>query len=149
MRRLAQGDSQKIQALLSPAKNAEKRSVVTKNQHIKHEEKIMTLNQKTSIADDKWDGMQVALRGATKRARQGSQERILEPENQIKYVITAVSFTAFSLVTDLVVAVGRGLERQNKNVQKRNVQLGSVKENTTTGGGEWMMRCSAISFFDG
>ncbi|KIJ63400.1 hypothetical protein HYDPIDRAFT_92649 [Hydnomerulius pinastri MD-312] len=90
-RRPAQGDSQEIRSLLSRAVNAEKRLVVANNQLLQHEEKISTLNQKTSSADTKWEARvkeyEARLKAAEdkyKRERQGSKERVLELENQIK-----------------------------------------------------------------
>ncbi|KAG8219163.1 hypothetical protein J3R82DRAFT_4931 [Butyriboletus roseoflavus] len=117
-RRPAQGDSQEIRTLLSRAVNAEKRLVVANNQLLQHEEKISTLNQKTSTADTKWEARvkeyETRLRVAEekyKRERQGSKERVLELETQIK-----------------------SLERQNEIAQKRNVQLDAVTESARTSG---------------
>lgn len=97
-RRPTQGDSQEIRTLLSRAVNAEKRLVVANNQLLQHEEKISTLNQKTSTADAKWEARvkeyETRLKAAEekyKRERQGSKERVVELETQIKYV-TALSF---------------------------------------------------------
>jgi len=109
-RRPTQGDSQEIRTLLSRAVNAEKRLVVAGNQLLQHEEKISTLNQKTSTADAKWEARvkeyEARLKTAEekyKRERQGGKERILELENQIKYVIASFFATFLPLlVTDLV-----------------------------------------------
>ncbi|KAN0073860.1 hypothetical protein V8E55_012114 [Tylopilus felleus] len=101
-RRPAQGDSQEIRTLLSRAVNAEKRLVVANNQLLQHEEKISNLNQKTSTADTKWEARvkeyEARLKAAEekyKRERQGSKERALELENQVKFV--SLFFIAFSL----------------------------------------------------
>lgn len=122
-RRPAQGDSQETRTLLSRAVNAEKRLVVANNQLLQHEEKISTLNQKTSTADAKWEARvkeyEARLKAAEekyKRERQGSKERILELEIQMKYVIASSFFIAFPplLVTDpvrLVVGVWSGRTR--------------------------------------
>ncbi|KAH0825713.1 hypothetical protein J3R83DRAFT_9991 [Lanmaoa asiatica] len=117
-RRPTQGDSQEIRTLLSRAVNAEKRLVVANNQLLQHEEKISTLNQKTSTADAKWEARvkeyETRLKAAEekyKRERQGSKERVLELEIQI-----------------------RSLERQNEIAHKRNVQLDAVTESARTGG---------------
>lgn len=140
-RRPAQGDSQEVRTLLSRAVNAEKRLVVANNQLLQHEEKISTLNQKTSTADAKWEARvkeyESRLKAAEekyKRERQGSKERVLELENQIKYVV-AMSSAAFPppLATDRVI-VGRSLERQTEIAQKRNAQLDAVTENTKASG---------------
>ncbi|KAH7883401.1 hypothetical protein F5I97DRAFT_1930960 [Phlebopus sp. FC_14] len=111
-RRPTPGDSQEIKTLLSRAVNAEKRLVVANNQLLQAEEKISTLNQKTSTADAKWEARvkeyEARLKAAEdkyKRERQGSKERVLELENQI-----------------------RSLERQNEIAQKRHAQLESVAE---------------------
>lgn len=104
-RRPTQGDSQEIRTLLSRAVNAEKRLVVANNQLLQHEEKISTLNQKTSTADAKWETRvkeyEARLKAAEekyKRERQGGKERILELENQIKYVIACCFSSLFSLL---------------------------------------------------
>ncbi|KAF9236200.1 hypothetical protein BU15DRAFT_64182 [Melanogaster broomeanus] len=115
-RRPAQGDSQEVRTLLSRAVNAEKRLVVANNQLLQHEEKISSLNQKTSTADTKWEARvkeyEARLKAAEekyKRERQGSKERVLELENQI-----------------------RSLERQHEIAQKRNAQLATVAETAKT-----------------
>lgn len=144
-RRPAQGDSQEIRTLLSRAVNAEKRLVVANNQLLQHEEKISSLNQKTSTADTKWEARvkeyEARLKAAEekyKRERQGSKERVLELENQIKYVMAplcfiSLFFLSFSLVA-YSVRTRRSLERQNEIAQKRSAQLDAVTENTRMGG---------------
>ncbi|KAF9239075.1 hypothetical protein BU15DRAFT_88115 [Melanogaster broomeanus] len=115
-RRPVQGDSQEVRTLLSRAVNAEKRLVVANNQLLQHEEKISNLNQKTSTADTKWEARvkeyEARLKAAEekyKRERQGSKERVLELENQI-----------------------RSLERQHEIAQKRNAQLETVSDTAKT-----------------
>ncbi|KAF9228955.1 hypothetical protein BS17DRAFT_805639 [Gyrodon lividus] len=115
-RRPAQGDSQEIRTLLSRADNSEKRLVAANNQLLQHEEKIPSLNQKTSTADAKWEARvkeyEARLKAAEekyKRERQGGKERILELENQI-----------------------RSLERQHEIAQKRHAQLETVAETAKT-----------------
>lgn len=61
------------------------------NQLLQHEEKISALNQKTTVADTKWEARvkeyEARLKAAEekyKRERQGSKERVLELETQIK-----------------------------------------------------------------
>ncbi|KAG9317962.1 hypothetical protein JVU11DRAFT_14 [Chiua virens] len=117
-RRPTQGDSQETRTLLSRAVNAEKRLVVASNQLLQHEEKISSLNQKTSSADAKWEARvkeyEARLKVAEekyKRERQGSKERVIELETQIK-----------------------SLERQNDIAQKRSAQLEAVTESAKTGG---------------
>jgi chromosome segregation ATPase len=142
-RRPTQGDSQEIRTLLSRAVNAEKRLVVANNQLLQHEEKISTLNQKTSTADAKWETRvkeyEARLKVAEekyKRERQGGKERILELDNQIKYVICMLFFIAFFAFTGHLprVVIRRSLERQNEIAHKRNVQLDAVTESARTGG---------------
>lgn len=77
--------------------------MVANNQLLQHEEKISTLNQKTSTADAKWETRvkeyEARLKAAEekyKRERQGGKERILELENQIKYVIACCFSSLFS-----------------------------------------------------
>lgn len=90
-RRPTQGDSQETRTLLSRAVNAEKRLNVVQNQLLQTEEKISSINQKTTTTDAKWEARvkeyEARLKAAEekyKRERQGNKERILELENQIK-----------------------------------------------------------------
>ncbi|KAG1807556.1 hypothetical protein EV424DRAFT_1427466 [Suillus variegatus] len=111
-RRPTQGDSQETKTLLSRAVNAEKRLVVVQNQLLLSEEKISNINQKTTTADQKWEARvkeyETRLKAGEekyKRERQGTKERVLELENQL-----------------------RSLERQNELAQKRSAQLDNVAE---------------------
>lgn len=79
--------------------------MVANNQLLQHEEKISSLNQKTSTADAKWEvrvkEYEARLKVAEekyKRERQGSKERVLELEVQIKYVTVPSFSIAFSPV---------------------------------------------------
>ncbi|KAG6331744.1 hypothetical protein ID866_7347 [Astraeus odoratus] len=118
-RRPAQGDSQETRTLLSRAVNAEKRLNVVQNQLLQTEEKIVSMNQKTSTTDAKWEARvkeyEARLKAAEekyKRERQGNKERVVELENQIK-----------------------SLERQNELAQKRSNQLDSVADTAKVGNG--------------
>jgi hypothetical protein len=92
-RRPTQGDSQETKTLLSRAVNAEKRLVVIQNQLLLSEEKISNINQKTATADQKWEARvkeyETRLKAGEekyKRERQGAKERVLELENQMRFV---------------------------------------------------------------
>ena len=75
------------------ANNAERRLANAQNQLAAAEEKMAAMNQKTTVADGKWEARvkeyETRLRAAeekVKRERQGYKERVLELENQIRYV---------------------------------------------------------------
>ncbi|KAG2005756.1 hypothetical protein CC2G_002136 [Coprinopsis cinerea AmutBmut pab1-1] len=106
------GDSMEVRSLASRANNAEKRLHNAQNQLMNAEEKIMQLNQRNAAADEKWEARvreyEARLKAAeerVKRERQGSKERVLELENNIK-----------------------SLQRQLDLAQKRTTQLNEVLE---------------------
>ncbi|THH29016.1 hypothetical protein EUX98_g5172 [Antrodiella citrinella] len=90
-RKPGQADSMEVRALTARAVNAERRVQNLQNQLLASEEKVTTINQKTSVADGKWESRvkeyETRLRLAeekVKRERQGGKERALELETQTK-----------------------------------------------------------------
>ncbi|KIP04593.1 hypothetical protein PHLGIDRAFT_75685 [Phlebiopsis gigantea 11061_1 CR5-6] len=90
-RKAGPGDSMEIRALSSRANNAEKRVINLQNQLLAAEEKVTTMNQKTTVADNKWESRVKEYEGRLrqaeekiKRERQGGKERALELETQVR-----------------------------------------------------------------
>ncbi|KAH8100387.1 hypothetical protein BXZ70DRAFT_188060 [Cristinia sonorae] len=90
-RKPGQAESMEVRALTARAMNAERRVQNLQNQLLASEEKVTTINQKTTIADTKWEARvkeyETRLKLAeekVKRERQGGKERALELETQAK-----------------------------------------------------------------
>jgi len=90
-RKPGQADSMEVRALTARASNAERRVVNLQNQLLASEEKVTNMNQKTTVADNKWEARvkeyESRLKSAeekVKRERQGGKERALELETQTK-----------------------------------------------------------------
>ncbi|TCD62514.1 hypothetical protein EIP91_006788 [Steccherinum ochraceum] len=90
-RKPGQADSMEVRALTARAVNAERRVQNLQNQLLASEEKVTTINQKTTVADSKWEARvkeyETRLRLAeekVKRERQGGKERAVELETQTK-----------------------------------------------------------------
>ena len=129
MKRPGQVDSSELKALSARATNAERRLTNAQNQLLATEEKLSAVNQKTSAADNKWEARvkeyEARLKAAeerVKRERQGSKERVVELENNVKCVLSDRFFGLHS-AADICVCVPRSLQRQLELAQKRNTQL--------------------------
>ncbi|KAJ3509684.1 hypothetical protein NLJ89_g5089 [Agrocybe chaxingu] len=112
------GDAMEIRSLTTRAANAERRLNNAQNQLLSTEEKLAALSQKNSSADSKWEARvkeyEARLKAAeerVKRERQGSKERVVELENNLK-----------------------SLQRQLDLAQKRNHQLNEVIETNKVAG---------------
>ncbi|KAH8114261.1 hypothetical protein DFH11DRAFT_1877990 [Phellopilus nigrolimitatus] len=73
IRRPGQAESFEIKSLQARAANAERRLTNAQNQLLASEEKMATMNQKTTVADNKWEAR-----------RQGAKERVAELEANVK-----------------------------------------------------------------
>ena len=112
------------------ANNAERRLANAQNQLAAAEEKMAAMNQKTTVADGKWEARvkeyETRLRAAeekVKRERQGYKERVLELENQIRYV----SELKMPLDISRLIFRIRSLQRQRELADKRNQQLADIE----------------------
>jgi len=83
--------SSELRSLVTRATNAERRLNNAQNQLLATEEKMVAMNQKTAQADAKWDARvkeyEARLKAAeerVKRERQGSKERVVELEANVK-----------------------------------------------------------------
>ena len=83
-----------VRALTARATTAERRINILQNQLAAHEEKMATMNERTTVADNKWENRvkeyEARLKQAEekiKRERQGGKERVLELETQTKCVV--------------------------------------------------------------
>lgn len=128
-RKPGQADSMEVRALTARAANAERRVQNLQNQLLASEEKVTTINQKTTIADGKWEARvkeyETRLKLAeekVKRERQGGKERALELETQTKCV--TFGLTPCLPVADF--AGSRSLQRQIELAQKRIMQLTDI-----------------------
>ncbi|KAF9528211.1 hypothetical protein CPB83DRAFT_814130 [Crepidotus variabilis] len=111
-------ESMEIRSLATRAANAERRLNNAQNQLLSTEERIAQLNQKNATADQKWEARvkeyEARLKAAeerVKRERQGSKERVLELENNLK-----------------------SLQRQFELAQKRNSQLNDIVDTNKPNG---------------
>ena len=84
-------DSMELRSLTTRAANAERRLNNAQNQLLATEEKVAAMNQKNMAADAKWEARvkeyETRLKAAeerVKRERQGSKERVVELENNVK-----------------------------------------------------------------
>ncbi len=113
------------------ANNAERRLANAQNQLAAAEEKMAAMNQKTTVADGKWEARvkeyENRLRAAeekVKRERQGYKERVLELENQIRYVSELKNAWILALTC---IFRFRSLQRQRELAEKRNQQLADLE----------------------
>ena len=98
------------------------------------EEKLAAVNQKTVLADNKWEARvkeyEARLKAAeerVKRERQGSKERVLELENSLK----CVDFLFLDCI--LTLFFFRILQRQLEIAQKRSAQLNEMVDSNKAG----------------
>ncbi|KNZ75969.1 Anucleate primary sterigmata protein B [Termitomyces sp. J132] len=111
-------DAMEVRSLSARAANAERRLHNAQNQLLATEEKVAAMNQRSSAADAKWEARvkeyETRLKAAeerVKRERQGSKERVLELENNLK-----------------------SIQRQLDVAHKRNQQLAEVIESNKISG---------------
>ena len=88
-------DAMEVRSLTTRAANAERRLNNAQNQLLATEEKIASMNQKNIAADGRWEARvkeyEARLKAAeerVKRERQGSKERVLELENNLKWAFS-------------------------------------------------------------